>query len=115
MYCGLADPLQDRPISWEGQGMGKQDYVNTCSCTGWGKSGQDGDRPKPPEGPLLIGSGFLSLPQCLTGRKKVCAFAVCTLSTRLFYSSLSSSSVYSGWVHAWEMRVGGNPEPGAGA
>lgn len=75
-----------------------------------------GDRPKAPEGPLLIGSAFLHLPRCPIGRKKVCAFAGVYFPPDCFsFQKSSSSSIYSGWVHAWEMRVGGNPEPGAGA
>lgn len=81
-----------------------------------GEMGRIGDRPKSQEGPFLIESDFLSFPQCLTGREKACDFSVCLLSIGLFYCFIfSSSSVYSGWVHAWEMRVGGNSEPCSGA
>ena len=97
-------------------GNGKAGLCEHVSAQAGERVGRMGERPKPPEGPLLIRSTFLSLPQRLTGRKKVCAFAVCLLSTGLFYSFLSSSSsIYSGWSHAWEMRVGGNSEPWAGA
>ena len=55
------------------------------------------DRPKPQEGPFLIDSAFLSFPQSLIGREKARAFAVCLLSTELFYCLLfSSPSIYSG-------------------
>lgn len=59
---------------------------------------------------------FSQLPHCLTGRENASDFSVCLLSIGLFHCFLfSSSSIYSGWVHAWEMRVGGNSEPCSGA
>lgn len=74
-----------------------------------------GDSPKSQEGPSLIDSDFLSFPQSPRGREKACAFALCLLSTGLFYCFLfSSPSVYAGWVHAWEMKVGGNSKPCSG-
>lgn len=40
------------------------------------KMGRIRDRPKSQDGPLLIDSDFLSFPQSVIGREKVCAFTV---------------------------------------